>query len=316
MNNLKENNIKRDSIETLLTICIYDTSLESVISFFEERLIKSNNITNPIKKSKIHNRISLFMKYLNDNLLPTSIINSIFLIDDKLIEYKLTTDEILTARKYSLFPIFLKTDIFFHIDYLIDFFTNFEFIYTMKLIKNVLEISTINKTKELIIETKKGVNENDILSSIEFIRSKNKNTIIVYGQFSSSFLSNKKDENLVIIRNETSLSRIDLYDIYLKKEMENNHILLKKRLDDIQNPKTNIDIYLFGKLKKEIKEAVENYSLKELYIETELLEKLKNFFEDDGIFNFKIIPIKVIEEGDIASIFIRDYNGLMGIKYF
>ena len=45
------------------------------------------------------------------------------------------------------------------------------------------------------------------------------------------------------------------------------------------------------------------------------LEKLKQFI-DESYLNFKIIPIQVIKEGDIASKFIKDYNGLMGIKYY
>ena len=33
-------------------------------------------------------------------------------------------------------------------------------------------------------------------------------------------------------------------------------------------------------------------------------------------FNFKIIPIRSLENGDIGSKFIEDYKGLMGIKYY
>ena len=44
--------------------------------------------------------------------------------------------------------------------------------------------------------------------------------------------------------------------------MKKNHIELEKRLNDLQNSKTNIDLYIFGKLKIEIKDAIESYSIK------------------------------------------------------
>jgi hypothetical protein len=97
--------------------------------------------------------------------------------------------------------------------------------------------------------------------------------------------------------------------------MKKNHLLLEKRLNDMKNEKTNIDLYIFGKLKIEIKESIENYLVKELYIDEKKLDKLK-LLVDNSLLNFKIIPIKSLQNGDIADNFIRDYNGLMAIKYY
>ena len=65
----------------------------------------------------------------------------------------------------------------------------------------------------------------------------------------------------------------------------------------------------------EIKDAIEAYSLKELYIEERKLDLLKDILEPE-YFNFKIILIKSFQAGDIGDKFITDYKGLMGIKYF
>jgi hypothetical protein len=83
----------------------------------------------------------------------------------------------------------------------------------------------------------------------------------------------------------------------------------------MKNEKTNIDLYIFGKLKIEIKDAIESYSIKELYIEEKKLNKLKEFI-DHTLLNFKIINIKSLENNDIADSFIKNYNGIMGIKYY
>ena len=68
-------------------------------------------------------------------------------------------------------------------------------------------------------------------------------------------------------------------------------------------------------LKIEIKDAIESYSIKELYIEEKKLNKLKEFI-DHTLLNFKIINIKSLENNDIADSFIKNYNGIMGIKYY
>jgi len=102
----------------------------------------------------------------------------------------------------------------------------------------------------------------------------------------------------------------------LKKKCERNKELLEKKINELTNPNTNLDLFVFGKLKKEILESIENFQLKELYIEKRKLDILKQCICDDSCLNFKIIEIESLEEGDIASQFIDNYKGLMGIKYF
>ena len=92
-------------------------------------------------------------------------------------------------------------------------------------------------------------------------------------------------------------------------------MLLDKRLKELSNPNTNLDLFVFGRLKKEILEAIESFSVKELYIEERKIIILKDCL-DDSHFNFKIIPIISLKEGDIGSKFIDEYKGLMCIKYY
>ena len=58
--------------------------------------------------------------------------------------------------------------------------------------------------------------------------------------------------------------------IYIfNRKYEKNNDLLEKKLNELNNPNTNLDLFVFGKLKKEILESIEYYQLKELYIEEE-----------------------------------------------
>jgi hypothetical protein len=196
-------------------------------------------------------------------------------------------------------------------------FYNFTFIYVIKLNNVLLTITKINENKEKDLKNIKIIKENNITDEIEEIRRENnyKETIILYG---TSPLLNKLSninnlKNLIIKKD--NYNREELFQIYQDEIMKKNHELLEKRLNDLQNEKTNIDLYIFGKLKLEIKDAIECYSIKELYIEDEKLKKLKTFV-DDSFFNFNIISIRKLENGDIADKFINDYNGIMGIKYY
>lgn len=316
MNILNDYKLIEESTESLFSILIYNKKIDEIIKFTEDQLDKAKNISNPIKKNKVNNRLFSFLKYLRDNYesIEDYIVNSIFLINDKVFEYKLSKDEIKIAHEYSFQKVYFKSDIKFHISYFIDFFYNFDFIHTIKVNKNELSIIKLNKNKEKELEKLKLNNENNIIESIDKIRKiyNYNDYIVVYGN--NTLLSKLINIKNIIIKKDL-INKDEIYDLYENEIMKKNIIDLEKRMNDIKNVNTNIDLYIFGKLKIEIKDAIESYSIKELYIENKKLEKLKEFIDND-LLNFKIIPIKSLEVGDSADIFIKDYNGLMGIKYF
>lgn len=305
---LKDYNNIIDNYESLFSIYIYNKTVNEVIDFFQEELEKAKKINNPIKKHKINNRLFNFIKYLENNYNENDTLNMIFLLDEKVINYTLNKTEIAIANEFNFPKIFVKCDNNFCIDYFIDLFYNLTFIYGIRINKNEYSLLKLNKNKSKTLESGKINNEEKLNEIIEKIRiNENYKDIIVVVGSNYKKIVNKK----VIIKYENN----NIYDIYQNEVMKENNILLKKRLDELKNEKTNYDLFIFGKLKLEIKESIENYIVKELYIEEKKLEKLKTFI-DEEYFNFTIIPIKSIEDGDIASIFIKDYNGLMAIKYF
>ena len=311
MNKLKEYTSIDDSIETLYSIYIYNKKVKEVVNYFEDELEKAKKINNPIKKNKINNRLFNFIKYLNDNYEEELLLNSIFLVHDKIIPYQLKKVEIEIAEHYNFPKIFVKCDTKFLIDYFIDLFYNLTFIYAIKINKNEYSIIKLNSNKIKIIEHGKINNEQKIVELIENIRNTQnyKDFIIIIGNV--KIPSNIKN----IIFSKDLLNNDAIYLLYENEIMKENNILLKKRLDELKNENTNLDLFVFGKLKFEIKDAIESYALKELYIETKKLENLKKIISDEFL-NFKIIPIKSLENGDDAFNFIKNYNGLMGFKYF
>jgi hypothetical protein len=306
----------QENLDTLFTIIIYDTLYEELLKNIENQLIKAKNITNPVKKFKINNRLFSLSKNINDNYVEGERINSIYLVNDKIFEYKLNKNEIQTAFDYKFSKIEIINDDKFRVPYLIDLFYNFNFIYTIKLSnKGLLTINKMNKNKEKLLEENKITNENKIIESIENIRKNEnyKDYIIIYGssQYLTKFGNNLKN----IIISKEFINKDQQFELYENECFKKNNLELEKRLGDLKNPNTNIDLYIFGKIKNEIKEAVELYSVKELYIDNNKIERLREVISEEYL-NFKIIPIKSLENGDSAALFIKDYNGIMAIKYY
>ena len=304
----------RNTLDVLYTILIYNKTLSSILNDIEEQRIKAKNISNPVKKHKIMERLFLFENYLNNNYnTEITIINSIFLIDESVYRFDLTNDMLSIAKEYNMRNYFTKIDTFFHVDYLIDFFTNFYFIYHLKVNKNEAILTKMNKNKEKEIYNSKSITESGFNDLCNRIRSEYnyKENIFISGNSPALFakISNKN----IILKNE-NLSRNDVWELYETELMKLNIVELDKRMIELNNPKY-VDLYVFGKLKVEIKEAMECYALKELFIEEKKLEKLKEFVSAE-CFNFKIYIIRSLEVGDSACNFINSYNGIMGIKYY
>jgi hypothetical protein len=328
MNHFENLNIYKnvtDNSDSLITFFCYNQKVSILLKLLEEQLSSAKKINNPIKKNKICNGFYFLIKKLEEDLSEDLIISSVFLINEKVFELKLSEENIKTAIEYKFPQCFLRTDNYFWTDYIFDLFCNFTFIYILRLNNNSLTISKINKNKEKDIKKIKISKEDDVIEEFDKIRKENnyKDFIILNGnsqllqKINSSSNNNTNNINNLknIIIKKENYNREELFEIYENEKMKINHSLLQKRLDDLQNEKTNIDLYIFGKLKFEIKDAIEYYLIKELYIEEKKLEKLRTFI-NDSFFNFNIITIRKLESGDIADRFINDYNGIMGIKYF
>jgi hypothetical protein len=318
-----------ETTESLLSIMIYKKSSSEVINYLQDQLEKAKNITNITKKNKVNNRFFRIIKYIelnydsetNDS--TKSEINSIFLVGDEIIEYTLTKSEIAILCEYDIMKLYMKCDAYFYIDYFYDVLYNLDFIYAIKITKLIGTVYKLNKNKEKIvnfdsknIDTSNKITDiKGVLSLCDTVRSNLLYKDIIF--IVSSTLTCDKvpdNKNIIFIKKDT-FARHDIYDLYDNEIYKKNNIELEKRLNDLSNEKTNTDLYVFGKLKDIVPEYIETYSIKELYIEERKIGKLKEITDSDCL-NFKIIPIRVIEDGDSASQFIKNYNGIMGIKYF
>jgi len=305
-----------ETTESLISILVYNKKKIEIIHNLESHLEKAKNITNINKKTRVNNRLFNLIKRISDSEIEDEQIypGTLFFVGDKTIEHKLSINEVKTAREFNIPEFYIAFENKFLILYFCDIFYNFNFIYGIYCNKNEVTIKELNKNKERTILKKNIGNEGVLFEELDGLKISNK-IIFIFGKSGIIDKIDFKNKNSFNRLAELNYSRKDLYEIYETQEMKKNHLLLEKKLNDLQNSKTNTDLYIFGKLKIDFKDAIESYIIKELYIEENKLEKLKTFIEPD-LFNFTIIPIRVLENGDIADSFIKNYNGLMGIKYY
>lgn len=311
---LQNLSIQSDNSETNLSILIYKKSGASMIEILESTLDKIKKMDNPIKRGKLSNNYFNLKKMIEDFYIETTI-SSIFFVNEKVYEYKLNKNEIKVMEEYKIRDYLSYSDFTFKNAYFYDLFYNFDFYYSFIINKNEYMIKKWNTNKDKVIESGKITSTlKDNYESIRKIHN-HKNNIYIYGNNSKSIKDISTYSNPKVILENDDYSRNELNEISIKEEMKANHLILQNRLNDLQNEK-KIDLYVFGKLKFEIKDAIESYLIKELFIQKEKYEKLKTFIDDKSAFNFKVYFIDTIEKGDIGDQFIQNYNGIMGLKYY
>ena len=318
---LNKYNIINESIDTLLSIMIYKKTVKETLNYFSVQLEKAKNITNTLKKNKINNRLYNFIKHIEKKYDDeNTIINNIYLINDSILEYNLNDYEVDILTEYDTIKLYMKFDTMFHIEYFYDILYNLKFIYALKINKTECIVYKFNKNKEKLILQQKITDSKSIITLCDKIRLDENYRDEIYIIITSSLINDinkdtgNKQHLLVTIKNSI-FSRHEIYETYEKSIYKKNNIELEKELKNLNNEKINTDLYVFGKLKDIVKEYIETYSIKELYIEEKKIKRLKEITDPDCL-NFKIIPIISLEEGDMASIFIKNYNGIMAIKYF
>lgn len=305
-----------DNHESLLSIMIYKKSYDWVIETVESTLEKIKKIDNPIKRGKLNNNYFNLKRFIedfyNDN---DNVISSIFFVNEKVYEYKLNKEECKVIEEYKIRDYLSYSEANYKNNYFYDLFNNFDFHYSFIIHKNEYIIKKWNQNKDKIVES--GKISASIKDNYENIRKvyNHKNNIYIYGVNLKSIKDISTYSNPKVILDKDDYGRNELTEIHEKEEVKANHILLESRLNDLQI-ESKIDLFVFGKLKFEIKDAIEAYLIKELFIQKEKYEKLQTFIEDKSAFNFKVYFIDKIENGDIGDTFIKNYNGIMGIKYY
>lgn len=305
MENLKKYKSVIGKSQSLFTILVYDSTLDEILAKLHSHLKKIQTIHSAYKKKVINDRLYEFICYLKDT--KESSLNSIYLVGNKIENIKLSKNEQSVLKEYNVAKYTFMYDSCFHIDYLIDIFTNFTFFDVIVLEKKSAEHYLLNENKRKIIKQFSCSKESDLTNYItENITGK----CFVHGQ--NMILKNLSFCDHIFVYKK--LVDSDIFDIFAKEEMKIKHIDLQKCFDMISNEK-QVHLVIYGKLGKDIKEAIEQYRIKKLFVHQKVLNKLKDMISEE-YFNFDLVEISSLENKDIGQILMDQYDGAIGIAYY
>jgi hypothetical protein len=303
--NNKEFNVT-DVNKTMVTCIIYDFSIDNLTINLHKHLEKIQNIKHPKTKKLLNDRINSLIDYI-DSWDRNETINKIFLINDSIYEHKLSKKDVSTLREFKKKNVSMLFDNNFKIEYLIDFFTNFNYYNVFECNKLSVDFVNMTVTKYKKIKTRNCKNDTDVNKFIE--DNINKSPFLIHG--SSTLLKNYQSTNQVIRKR---LMHEEIMDEIEKKEIAENHKKLEEVFEYFDDER-KLHLLLYGKIINEIKDAIEQYKVKELYCHVDRLHIVKKQLPAE-YYNFSIIIIKKLKDGDISDKLLNDYRGVLGITYY
>lgn len=298
MDTFLENHEKCNDPESLITICVVDMRIAETLLFAEEHLKKAQKIVNSARRKKINDALYGWIHTLRGED-PEHIISRLVFVGAGWID--LQPDQIQMAKKFKLINPYYRTGDCYECMYFRDFFLNQDFDCMVRLEKSKIQIFewTITKEQSFIRD----------LTYVKELRQK----------YKQLYVQKIVEEGAPVVEGivvDTGVrNRSQFFEWKEKRIMLEHHALLQQRLQALKNPKTNLDLYVFGRLRPTILSAIEAYQLKELFIDEKKLVKLRQLAPREAL-NFLLIPLRVLEKGDVADSFFTEYNGLMGIRYF
>lgn len=304
LDKLKEYSLVEGKHNSLYTYMLYDYSLQTWIDELYKQLKKVNSISNKFKKLVLNKRIFSLITYLKDNRKKLGeTVNTICLVGKDVFYYKLKNDEIEILKKYNIRHDLSYHDDYYHIEELIDILSNFNFDDIIELNNSKMCYRQINKYKSFVLLEKKIKNMNEIE---EIIDKSDKPFGIIYGK--SSFLKKFKNNKWDVCNK--ILTRDELLLLFKKNKIGQNNSKLDYIYELIEKADKKL---IFGK--DDLEQEISNYTVKELYCCTKYLNMISKLCSKE-CYNFPIIEVDKIEDGDNADTLEKSYDGYIGVKYY
>ncbi len=292
---------KRESQNAAFTLLMWELSKEELITELKHKLALISTIKNTFKKVKLNDRLYEYLVGIEKS--STQSYSQIVLIGSDTHIFKLDTKDIGMLKEYSIPKFSIQNDEYFNLPWLIDLFENFKFYEIIINNSNTLTHWEGNLNKKKIIKQNPNT---------EYIKN-----LSVGWFWVGKMLPQNKTKYLIehYPNNQNNMCWADIIEQIEILEMKKKINELDKHFD---NMTLNSDKYIYG---SDVYDMIEQYNIKELFIH----EKIKKEFNDkisekdlSSNINFNIIYINSIENGpsDKANIFLKNYSGILGVKYY
>jgi hypothetical protein len=292
--------LTKDKFESLYIFIIYNKSKEDVEGRLNKIIKIIDSISDSKKKHYLKSRLLNFKNYFES--VEGINVNGIFFVGDQ-IEYFVLDKYYIETLKMFKIDFSYQYGNRYDLDWLKNIIIDRDYTFVIKIKNNDVSISKINEFKQLNIfsDTIKSLSINDLINS----KIEKDKKFIIHG--SSNYLKNIELNNkacIGIYNKELLLDQqleiIDeaKYKINIK-ELED---WLSKILDEKEGHKL-----VFG---NDIEEQTENGLIKTVFC---TIDKKYRFANLD---NIEIKLVKSFKNNDFISDFIKNYDSVLGIKYY
>jgi hypothetical protein len=292
-----------DKFESLYTIMVHSISPDDLVVDMQHQLKKINTVTNTYRRKYLNDRMFSFIEHIKQNYSQVNEVNSLFLIGKEIHDIPLTKNYRNILKEYNVMKQIFLYGSYFAIDR-IDKILNDTHLHDIILIdKDKFTHTKLNSTKYKVM--KHDISVSDLVDYM------NKNDI-KRGVFHGAAIHIKKIIiNSPHIKSDKKLTNEELLSLVNKYDMQELHRELTECIAMISNEKT-MHLISYG---KNLVSDIKNFMIKKLYCTSKMTKRVKDKFEKSEL-NFKMIEVTRLEKGDICDIFDKDYNGIIGIKYY
>ena len=273
-----------------LTIMVFDKDKQEVVDSVRSRLNRSKDISDPVRRKNVVQNIQRFLKEM-ESVDMTAKLHGVYIITDGKLEFFTVPRKFVetwSLKSYALFQDIPKL-------FLDDVFNNNRYTCAVRVSpgnKFIRMEGTLHKHREV-----------GSLSLVELMKMDV--PFVLFGKGISQKLEIPKTAVASVPKD---LTWTEVMDLHQRKERLEIHRQLGKTIDMMNHPRDS-QLLLY---KKDIPSALEEYTIKELYV---LRSKCQDLDTTENT-SVKVIVVDPVEPGDLTEKFDKDLEGVLGVKYY
>lgn len=300
-----------DKFSSLYTIVVRNLSKVDFIEQLSNKCNIMKNTKDTHKGRYRSTRLGNFIGHVRE--LEITKFNHVFLIGPSSEDNKngietipLTNSQIRLLNDFDVRNFIFKNSDLFEIDYLESLLNDETYKHVIYVNNNDLEHIHLNLTKKRT-HKKSSLKHQSLYDYFTNEVPKNEKCVI-HGV--SSHFKSLRDHPYVYVYTYR-LSDQEIFDRFHQETVLENQKLLESCFQMLSNEKT-MDIVSYGK--KQISKDIKNQLVKTAYCSPEMEKKLRLRIPE--LLNFRLITVDSLKPGDPGDRLVKEFSGLIGIRYY
>ena len=307
LTNFQNIHVSNDFLVTCLVHHLDKNQLQQKLS---EKIASLRKVSDGIKRRKMLTKYQLLETYTKDNIPDNHKLYSIFLVNQSVEAIDLSSKQKSTLSEYQIHECQFWEDHYFQIDYLIDLFTNFELVDSLKVSKNKVVHWKLNQHKkkmiqEISFDRKTG---SELLSLIQKLSQ----PCLISGEITKLKFLNSDDPKIIELIT-SNCHDSDLVTKYQHYQMSLKHQRLQECLDQM-NLDSQVDKIKFGW--EPVLESLNNFLLEIVFVHQEYQQKFKEQVDLSDKKFMTVVYIESVSKGDLGDTFLKQYSGIIGKSFY